>query len=394
MKTDQTVPSAAERTEVPEREPGRDGRTEAPKRREGTDAPERDARKQPPARDEGEAPRGRDARAAARADAENPDHGSGEGAAIENIVRRAVKRHAGEASAVLLAGSAAGCLARSNGLPPAGDLDVVAFVRAGRSRRLTVREAGVLIELFGINERDFPALLREARRTALPSLPRMCRDGRIVHGGRRAEAFARAAERTFRAGPLPVTFAELDRRRWELTELADDFRHAARPEALFVAARLLEKAAEFLLRAGDRWMGVGKWALRALEESDPAAARELTDAAEMFCRHDDRRPLLRFVDRALAPFGGPLREGWAEEARIGGRPEKARTGTGGPEETDGPWPGVGGEETDAPKMAAAGEGPSGRMEAMPGNETLAHRGNAVRCGPRYRGVTGAGGNEA
>lgn len=241
--------------------------------------------------------------------------------AILDLVRLAVRRHAGGATAVLLADSAAGGTPLAAGCLPDSDLDVVAFTEKGRSRRLAVREQGVLIELFIVRERDYPALLREARRTGLPSLARMCRDGRVVEGGRRAEAFKRAAERTLRAGPLPVTFAELDRRRWELTELADDFRHAGRPEALFVAAGLLGKTAEFVLRANDRWLGVGKWALRALEEFDPAAARSLTEAAEAFFRNDDRRPLIEVVDRSLAPFGGPLREGWTDEARFGGEME-------------------------------------------------------------------------
>jgi len=240
---------------------------------------------------------------------------------LEEIVRRAVKEHVNGADAVLLAGSSAHGV-----VPDNGDLDVVVFTNdhRERSRRLLVRRQGFLIEMFVITERDYPAMLRKARKTALPSLLRMCRDSRIVDGGERARRYVEAAERAFAAGPLPVTYAELDRRRWELTELADDFRQTDRSEALFVAGKMLEKTAEFMLRAEDRWLGVGKWAFRTLEEHDPAAARELSAAADAFFRFGDRRPLVRFVERTLAPCGGPLREGWMEEAQLPARPSGTR----------------------------------------------------------------------
>jgi len=240
---------------------------------------------------------------------------------LEELVRRAVKEHVKGAEAVLLAGSSVHGV-----VPDNGDLDVVVFTKdhRERSRRLLVRRQGVLIEMFVITERDYPAMLREARKTALPSLLRMCRDSRVIDGGDRAGRYVKAAERAFAAGPLPVTYAELDRRRWELTELADDFRQTDRPEALFVAGKMLEKTAEFMLRAGDRWLGVGKWAFRTLEEHDPAAARELSEAADAFYRRDDRLPFLRFVERTLAPCGGPLREGWMEEAQLSARPAGTR----------------------------------------------------------------------
>lgn len=216
-------------------------------------------------------------------------------------------------SAVLLAGSAA-----RGPVPPGGDLDLVVFTddKKERSRRMLVRNQGILAELFVIAEDDYPALLREARKTGLPSLVRMCKDSRIVLGGERAAGFVREAQRIWMAGPLPVTYAELDRRRMELAELADDFHHAVRPEALFVAGKLLEKTAEFLLRAEDRWLGVGKWAHRTLEEFEPQAARDLVEAADAFFRHDRRQPLVRFIEGKLAPYGGFLREGWMEEARL------------------------------------------------------------------------------
>lgn len=224
---------------------------------------------------------------------------------------RAVKKRVKQVSAILLAGSAA-----RGPLPPDGDVDLVVFAcgNSERSRRMVVREGSMLLELFIIAEADYPAMVQAARKSGLPSLLRMCKDSRIAAGGARAAAFIQTAERAYAAGPEPVTYAELDRRRWELTELLDDFRHAGRPEALFVAGRLLEKTAEFLLRAEDRWLGVGKWAHRTLEEFAPQAARELTGAAERFYRHDERSPLVRFVGQALAPYGGPLREGWLEEA--------------------------------------------------------------------------------
>src|SRR5690606_18577624 len=54
--------------------------------------------------------------------------------AILDLVRLAVRRHAGGATAVLLAGSAAGGTPLAAGCLPDSDLDVVTFTEKGRSR--------------------------------------------------------------------------------------------------------------------------------------------------------------------------------------------------------------------------------------------------------------------
>lgn len=228
-------------------------------------------------------------------------------------ILRAVTERVEQVSALLLTGSAAG-----GSIGPHGDLDLVVFTssKMESSRRMLVREHNCLMEMFVVAERDYPALLQEARRTALPSLVRMCKDSRILAGGDKAAAFVELAERTWLAGPVPVTFADLDRRRVELTEWLDDFRDGGRQEALFVAGKLLERGAEFILRAQDRWIGVGKWAYRTLAEVEPDSARRLAEAAEAFFRQDEREPLIRFLESELAPYGGLLREGWLETSRL------------------------------------------------------------------------------
>lgn len=234
---------------------------------------------------------------------------------LRAVIVRAVKARVGQVSALLLAGSAA-----DGSAAPHGDVDLVVFTSAVEesSRRMLVREQGHLLEMFVIAERDYAALLQEARRTALPSLVRMCKDSRIVAGGDKAAAFVELARRAWAAGPVPVTYAELDRRRVELTEWLDDFRDGVREEALFVAGKLLERGAEFILRAQDRWLGVGKWAYRTLAEAEPDTARQLARAAEAYYMRDEREPLIRFLESELAPYGGLIREGWLEYSRLAG----------------------------------------------------------------------------
>lgn len=237
---------------------------------------------------------------------------------LRAVIERAARMRVDQVSALLLAGSAAG-----GNVPPHGDLDLVVFTcaRSECSRRMLVREQGWLLEMFVIAERDYEALLQEARKTALPSLVRMCKDSRILAGGDKADAFVKLARQAWLAGPVPVTYVELDRRRMELTELLDDFRDGKREESLFVAGKLLERGAEFILRAQDRWIGVGKWAYRTLAETDPDAASRMARAAEAFFRRGEREPLIRFLEGELAPYGGLLREGWLEFGRLAGQDE-------------------------------------------------------------------------
>ncbi len=83
-----------------------------------------------------------------------------------------------------------------------------------------------------------------------------------------------------------------------------------RAEGLAIASRLYEQSIEFVLRANQRYIGQGKWTIRALAEFDEEYASRLTTAFELYYQSDDRREVVALVDDYLAPFGGRYFDGF------------------------------------------------------------------------------------
>lgn len=174
------------------------------------------------------------------------------------------------------------------------------------------------MELFVQTEADWRRFAE--RETAARSSPllAMCAEGMLLTDTDglgavlQAEARARLA-----AGPPPASAAELEERRYFLTDALDDLHGCADPlERAYLVAELLQRASELALLAGGHWLGGGKWLSRRLAVADPGLHSRLAAgaAAAMSPATGATGHFQDVVKEVLDAVGGPC---WAGYTRGG-----------------------------------------------------------------------------
>jgi hypothetical protein len=139
-----------------------------------------------------------------------------------------------------------------------------------------------------------------------PTLARLCADS-VVLGGSQAtiDQVRKRARSVLAAGPPPPGQAELDLRRYGLTDLLDDLAGSADPgETAVISLSLWTATAELALVLAGHWLGTGKWLLRELRAADPALAGRMTAALT------DPVALAGLAREVLGHAGGPLWDGY------------------------------------------------------------------------------------
>ena len=222
--------------------------------------------------------------------------------------RAFIQRHFPECDAAFLAGS----FLRGEATPTS-DLDIVVVTdHPDAPYRASFREQDWPIEAFIHTERSLHRYLAMDVQRRRPSLPFMCEEGVILRNrDGLADRVKEEAHRLLARGPEPLSEDEIERRRYAVTDLLDDFlgvQHVA--EGIFVACDLATTAADLILGYKRSWTGSGKWIPRALARVDPELSRSLTSALMVYCRTGTKEELLAFVESALAPVGGRLFEGY------------------------------------------------------------------------------------
>jgi predicted nucleotidyltransferase len=209
--------------------------------------------------------------------------------------------------AAFLAGSAARGTAT-----PISDLDlVIVSAQEAPFRWATFRESGWPIEAWFLTPHTYPVAFAEDARKRWPLLPEMCWDGIIVRDeDGLAQRIKHEAGRILDQGPEPLTAAEIDQYRFDLTSLLDDLESSTdRIEALLLSGGIFHLTATLLLALNRRWLGQGKWLIRRLRELDPEPAESLEQALDALCRTGETTPLLQLSDAVLDRLGGRLFEG-------------------------------------------------------------------------------------
>lgn len=198
------------------------------------------------------------------------------------------------------------------------DLDIVIVTtRQEAPYRESFRAYGWPIEAFIHTRESYLDFFASDARERTPSLQVMVTEGIVLRdtGGLAHQIKAEATAQLDR-GPAPLTPDERTRYRYTITDELDDFLGSRRfAESFFVAGNLAAHAAELILITNRKWIGHGKWLPRALRRFDPAAALRLEEAVVAFCQRADKAPLVRFVEEALAPVGGPLFEGFHQSGK-------------------------------------------------------------------------------
>jgi hypothetical protein len=228
--------------------------------------------------------------------------------------RDIVARHVRTAFPTLCAALLSGSIARGDATATS-DIDVVVLLPAGAgSRRETTLWDGVPVDLFVYDPDGLTRWLGKDTQRRRPVLCSLLLDGLVVAGDAATAEQAKAlARKVYEAGPAKLSDAELDRLRYEVTDLLLDLRGAVdRAETLLLAAMLVQTTGDLVLNAAGRWTGRGKWLPRELRAYDAELAADLAAAHDDLARTGDADILTRLVDNILGRHGGRMLAGRVE----------------------------------------------------------------------------------
>lgn len=227
---------------------------------------------------------------------------------VRQLARLLVESRYPDCDAALLAGSFVRGQATAT-----SDLDLIVFYEsAAASYRESFTFDRYPVEAFIHSSSTIVAFFHQDRERGRPSMQRMVAEGLVVRDHPMLVPLKTQAETELLAGPPVLSLAEMDRARYFLTDLLDDFIGVTdRTEGLGIAARLLEQATDFRLRAAGHWTGQGKWLIRSLAIVDPVEAKRLADAFEAFFRMDEKQPVIDFVEQWLDERGGRYFDGFS-----------------------------------------------------------------------------------
>jgi predicted nucleotidyltransferase len=198
------------------------------------------------------------------------------------------------------------------------DLDIVIITdREDAPFRQSFVWEGWPVEAFVHTETSYLDFFARASGRYEPSLEMMCVEGVVLRDrDGLAARIKESARRELEAGPEPLTQRELDRLRYTITNLIDDLTGSVRPEeSFFIAHSLAEESVKLVLLRNGRWLGKGKWVLRALRRFDPGMAERLSSALARFCSSGRKEDLIDFADAAMEPVGGRLFEGYYDSGK-------------------------------------------------------------------------------
>jgi len=194
------------------------------------------------------------------------------------------------------------------------DLDVVVVIAGPPAPfRESLRWRGWPAELFVHDRASIERYFGIDAAARKPSLARMIADGAALTGSAGIQAEIRERARSvLAAGPPQLSPAELELRRYGLTDLLDDLAGSTDPgETAVICWTLWRQTAELALLLAGNWLGGGKWLLRELRGSDPALADELVAAI------GDPGRLALTAGQVLGRAGGPLWAGYRAAGQRG-----------------------------------------------------------------------------
>jgi predicted nucleotidyltransferase len=231
------------------------------------------------------------------------------------LVRRFVSAHYPNASAALLAGSAA-----RGEATPSSDYDVVLlFERLPEGAwREMVHFEGHDFEAFAHDLATLSYFFREIETTSgRPVLVRMAAEGvPIQFASPVLVATAKQmALATLQSGPPTLDRTALELRRYAITDLAQAL-SAPRDKAtiLAIGTTLYTALADFFLRAAGHWSTAGKATPNALTAADAKIADQFVIAFSSLFNAGGSTLVLALVDTILAPHGGRIRGGFKQLA--------------------------------------------------------------------------------
>jgi hypothetical protein len=238
-------------------------------------------------------------------------------AALVEVVREIHATRCPDAPVILAAGS----LIRGEGTA-SSDLDlVVVYPSLANAWRESFRFAGYPVEAFVHDPGTLEYFFTEDRASGVPALAQMVFEGVEVPTSHALSRAAKArAGSILAAGPPPLDAAHEARLRYGVSDSLDDARAPRTGDELMaIGARLYEQLADYHLRRLGRWSARAKGIPRALRALDPDLAARYADAFTRLFAHGDATPVIRLAEDLLAPAGGPLFDGYRQDAPAGSK---------------------------------------------------------------------------
>ncbi|HEX7055884.1 MAG TPA: nucleotidyltransferase domain-containing protein [Bacilli bacterium] len=214
-------------------------------------------------------------------------------------------------NAVIWAGSCAAGKGSSH-----SDIDLVIIDdTCERPFRQSYMAWGWPVEVFVITSDTYEDLFAANREAGTAALQRMIAEGRLLKDNGSGAPIIAEAKRQVAQGPAPWSLDEMNRCRYEITELLEDLKEPSnRGEHCFTALSLAEKVPIFLLRANECWIGEGKWLYKTLQQFAPEFARAWMDAIRDCIANGNAQAVTKLAEQALEPYGGKLFAGYYQES--------------------------------------------------------------------------------
>jgi hypothetical protein len=203
---------------------------------------------------------------------------------------------------------------------PTSDLDLLIVTKREEAPfRASFHAFGWPIEAFVHSHESYRWYFRSDRERRIPTLAAICAEGIVVRDtGALASRMREEARVLFTTGPPPLSDSEREELRYGLTDVLDDLIGTEnRAEGLFIAYQVAEASAILLLLINQRWIGRGKWIVRALRRCDEHQATRLDAALSEYYRVSDKTALIAFARQVLEQAGGPVFEGFYRPGRRG-----------------------------------------------------------------------------
>ncbi|RYL95062.1 nucleotidyltransferase domain-containing protein [Sporolactobacillus sp. THM7-4] len=226
----------------------------------------------------------------------------------ESAACQCLERYYPDCAAAFLGGSSAGGKITEN-----SDLDLLIIDKKISSYRRCIFAFDWDIELFVFDRESLSFFFEVSRREAVPTIPRLCAEGRILKNDGTAEELQQLAREYLAAGPYELAESVKDNLRFTITDLLNDLDSSiAEEEKIFVAEKLFDLICEYVLKANGRWLGHGKWLYRTLHDFEPSFCTQLTETFRLFVLTGNSKPFSQLIDQQLDPYGGRLFTGYKE----------------------------------------------------------------------------------
>jgi len=197
------------------------------------------------------------------------------------------------------------------------DLDVTVLLGEGEVHRESLTYDGWPVELFVHTAASVEHFVAKDLARRRPTMARLVATG-VPLLGDGGDDVRRHCQDVLDAGPPPVPAADLELRRYGLTDLLDDL--VASPhdeEATAIAVEVWRETAELALDGGGAWVGTGKWLVRELRALDEQRGTHLATALDLGLHRalaGERSSLTAVADEVLAPLGGRVWAGFRRTA--------------------------------------------------------------------------------